>query len=67
MPLNRPMRPEDLKDKGFPFGCRNCGNKPTPQQVVDYNGDCEVCGDTITTYSIDAAELIIALSKNNKE
>jgi hypothetical protein len=69
--LNRPIRQEDLQPKGFPFACDNCGNKPTPQQVVDHHGDCEICGDTIITYTVDAAELLIlhnsAVRMNNPE
>jgi hypothetical protein len=48
----------DLRDKGFPFECLNCGNKPTPTQVLEHGGDCECCGDTIIAYTIDTAEYI---------
>jgi hypothetical protein len=61
--MNRPIKEEDLKYKGFPFECDNCGNKPTPQQVIDYNGQCEICGDSIIAYTVDTAEFIINISK----
>lgn len=51
----------------FPFECENCGHKPTAQQVIDSHGDCEKCGDTVITYTVDAAELILRLTRNPPE
>lgn len=65
--LNRQVRPEDLRNKGFPFECQNCGNKPLPQQVIDFHGDCEICGDTIVAYTIDVAEMIVKLLKEYEQ
>ena len=58
-PLKRQPVAEDLKYKGFPFECDNCGNKPTPSQVIDNHGQCEICGDTIIAYTVDTAEYIV--------
>jgi hypothetical protein len=44
----------------FPFECENCGHKPTPQEVIDHHGDCSKCRDTVSTYTVDAAEYILA-------
>jgi len=57
--LNRPIQTTDLQEKGYPFACGNCGNRPTPEQVLEHRGDCEICGDTIITYTVDAAEYIL--------
>lgn len=62
--MKRPMTPEDLRDKGLPFECNNCGAKPTADDVVRLNGNCDVCGDDIITYTIDAAELLIRIQAN---
>jgi hypothetical protein len=35
----RQLTRKDLEYKGFPFGCNNCGNHPTPQQVIDNAGE----------------------------
>ena len=59
--MKRPLVSKDLEDKGYPFECLNCGNKPTPLQVIDHHGVCEICEDVITTYTIDAAKLLIEL------
>ena len=64
--LNRPTRQEDINPKGYPFECTNCGNKPTPRQVIQYDGDCEICGDTIVAYVIDTAEMIINMENARK-
>jgi len=64
--LNRQITVEDLRPKGFPFQCLNCGNRPTPEQVVQQQGACEICGDIITAYSIDTAEHLIAHCKDDK-
>ena len=63
--MKRPMTQEDLRDKGLPFACNNCGAKPTAEDVVRLNGDCDVCGDKIITYTIDTACLLIRLQANN--
>lgn len=60
--LNRAITEEDLRPKGFPFSCSNCGNKPTPKQIIERHGDCEICGDTIMVYTIDTAVLITQLA-----
>jgi transcription initiation factor IIE alpha subunit len=59
--LNRPIRVKDIAAKGFPFACENCGNKPTPEKVVEHSGSCEICGDTIVAYTVDTAEYIIQM------
>lgn len=59
MKLNRLISENDLQHKGFPFECLNCGNKPIPQKALDNHGDCEICGDTITAYTVDTAEIIL--------
>lgn len=48
----------------FPFECENCGHKPTPKEVLDHRGDCAKCGDTVITYTVDAAECIVRLMAN---
>lgn len=62
-PLKRPMCPYDLRDKGYPFECSNCGNKPTPRQVVDHDGDCEICGYSVVSYTVDVAKMILRNEK----
>ena len=62
--MKRPMTPEDLRDKGVPFACDNCGAKPTAEDVIRLNGNCDVCGDEIIAYTIDTAELILKLKAN---
>jgi hypothetical protein len=59
MKLNRPITEEDIKDKGYPFECNNCGNKPTPESVIKHGGDCEICGDTVIAYTVDTAQFIL--------
>jgi hypothetical protein len=61
--LNRPVEHSDLEDKGFPFQCENCGNKPTPSEVVEHNGSCAICGDSVIAYTVDTAEYIINSEK----
>ena len=51
-------------DKTFPFECDNCGHKPTAQEVVDYKGECVKCGDSVITYTVDAAECILQSQPN---
>ena len=63
----RPMTHRDLEYKGFPGACNNCGNKPTPEDVVKHNGSCTVCGDEIITYSIDTAQLILKLTAQSSQ
>ena len=65
--MRRPMTPEDLRDKGLPFACDNCGAKPTAEEVVRLGATCDVCGDEIHAYAIDTAELIIKLKFEDKE
>jgi transcription initiation factor IIE alpha subunit len=55
------MTQEDLRDKGDPFACNNCGAKPTAEDVVRLNGNCDVCGDEIIACTIDTAKLILNL------
>lgn len=62
MKLKRQITNEDLKDKGFPFECENCGNKPTPADVVRLSAVCDICGDSIIAYTLDTAELLVKLS-----
>ena len=59
--LNRPITVDDITVKGFPFSCENCGNKPTPEKVLEHSGACEVCGDSIIAYTVDTAEYIIRM------
>jgi len=61
--LNRPVNAEDIESKGFPFQCENCGNKPAPGKVIEYQGSCEICGDSIIAYSVDTAEYIVRMSE----
>lgn len=64
--LKRPINENDLKSKGLPFECSNCGNKPVASQVIEFYGDCEICGDTIITYTVDTAEIIAKLEGDLK-
>lgn len=57
--LKRQIVASDLESKGFPFECLNCGNKPTPQSVVELGGDCEICGDSVVAYTVDTAQWIL--------
>jgi len=59
--LKKQVTNKDLQYKGFPFECDNCGNKPTPQEVIAHNGECAICGDSIIAYTMDTAECIIKL------
>jgi len=59
--LKRKITREDLSDKGFPFECENCGNKPTASEVIKHNGSCSICGDNVIAYTVDTAEYIIKL------
>lgn len=56
--LNRKVTEDDLRDKGFPFECDNCGNKPTPQDVIACEGLCNLCGDSIIAFTVDTAAFI---------
>jgi len=60
------MKESDLKYKGLPFECENCGNKPTAEDVVKFKGACELCGESIVAYSVDTAELILKLKQESK-
>ena len=51
-------------DKSYPFECENCGNKPTPREVLDNDGECSVCKDIIIAYTIDTAECILRIEEN---
>jgi len=62
--LKKQVTNKDLQYKGFPFECDNCGNKPTPQEVIKHNGECAICGDSIIAYTVDTAEYIVAISSN---
>lgn len=44
-----------------PFECENCGHKPTAYKVVELRATCEKCGDSVITYTVDAAECIAQL------
>ena len=59
--MKRKMTQEDLRDKGVPFVCNNCGARPTADDVVRLDGNCDVCGDEILAYTIEAAQMIIKL------
>lgn len=49
----------DNKDK-LPFGCSNCAYMPpSAQEVIDHNGDCVMCGDSILAFTTDTAQFII--------
>jgi transcription initiation factor IIE alpha subunit len=48
------------------FECGNCGRRPTAQDVISHDGFCEKCGDTVITYTIDAAKMITALRAENE-
>ena len=63
MKLKRQITEEDLSDKGYPFECLNCGNKPIPQDVVKTGGECEICRDSIIAYTVDTAEYILKKDK----
>ena len=45
------------------FECENCGHKPKPQEVVDHDGDCAQCGDTVIAYTMDTALALIATTR----
>jgi len=62
--LNRPLTMDDIISKEFPFACENCGNKPTPEKVITFDGACEICGASVIAYTIDTAECIINLRGN---
>ena len=61
MSMKRSMTEEDLRDKGLPFACNNCGQKPTLEDVLKHGAECQVCGDDVITYTLDAAKLISRL------
>jgi len=66
MSLKRPLTEQDLKNKGFPFECENCGSKPTPEQVMEHHGQCAICGDSVVAYTVDTAALILKLTQKSK-
>jgi len=45
----------------WPFECRHCDNKPTPEDVLKYDGGCKKCRDEIVTNTLDAAALFLKL------
>lgn len=49
------------------FECENCGRKYTADEVLQSNGDCKRCKDTIRCYTIDSAEYIVKLENEIKE
>ena len=57
--LTRKITESDIKDKGFPFECENCGSKPIPQDMIDHQGSCSICGDSVIAYTIDTADFIL--------
>ena len=61
--LKRKLTEEDIKYKGFPFECSNCGNKPLPKEVISNAGNCAICEESIVAYSVDTAELILKLQE----
>lgn len=61
--LKRKMTPFDLEDKGLPFECDNCGNKPTAKAVIDGKATCDICGDTILASTVDTADLLQDLTE----
>jgi ribosomal protein S27E len=56
--MKRQMTEEDLRDKGMPFKCNNCGQKPMLDDVIKHGAECQVCGDEVITYTLEAAKLI---------
>ena len=53
---------DERKQKALtPLECENCGRRPMPQDVIDYNGNCLGCGDNVIAYTIDTAEYIIQI------
>jgi ribosomal protein S27E len=58
--LNRQIQSKDVQGKGYPFACNNCGNRPTPLQVIEHQGNCEICGDAIVAYAVDTAKYILS-------
>jgi len=56
--MKRPMTVYDLKDKGVPFVCVNCGNRPTLDEVISGDGVCLLCQDEIIAYTVDTAILL---------
>lgn len=65
--MNQKITEEDLRHKGFPFECENCGNKPTPEEVVRLLAMCAVCGENVIAYTIDTAELLLKLQQFPKQ
>lgn len=64
MKLRRQITEEDLRYKGYPFECENCGNKPTPEDVIKHQGTCAICNDHIVAYTVDTAMFIIEKTNN---
>ena len=62
MSMKRSMTEEDLRDKGLPFACNNCGRKPTLEDVLAHGMNCQLCGDEVFAYTEDTARLIAQLT-----
>jgi hypothetical protein len=62
MGMKRSMTEEDLRDKGLPFACNNCGRKPTLEDVLAHGMNCQLCGDEVFAYTEDTAKLISELT-----
>lgn len=66
--MKREINQEDLRYKGLPFECCNCGNKPLVDDVIEHNGACGICGDSIITYEeVKHNELDAALRQSNQQ
>ena len=59
--MKMPLNEEDLRDKGLPFSCNNCGRKPPLAEVLEHGAECQVCGDEVFAYTLDTAKVIASL------
>ena len=64
--MKQKMTEEDLRDKGLPFECNNCGRKPTLAEVLEHGGTCQLCGDEVFAYTVDTARLLATLMPNDR-
>lgn len=64
--MKRPMTPTDLEDKGVPFACVNCGNRPTLDEVISGDCVCQLCGDAVIAYTLDTALMLKRLIASSK-
>ena len=62
--MKRKITGEDLRDKGLPFECSNCGRKPALAEVLEHGGECQLCGDDVFAYTVDTAKLLATLMSN---